>query len=62
MLIEIKELEVHAVDFDEHISPGAIDFGPDVRQSGELAAAGRAQLVREHHGKHQLINDIRVVG
>jgi len=62
MLIEIRELEVHAVDFDEHIASGAIDFGPDVRQSGELAAAGRAQLVREHHGKHQLINDIRVVG
>jgi len=62
MLIEIRELEVHAVDFDEHIASGAIDFGPDVRQSGELAAAGRAQLVREHHGKRQLINDIRVVG
>lgn len=62
MLLEIRELEAHAVDFDEQIAPGAIDFGPEVRQSGKLAASGRAQLVREHHGKHKLINDIRVAG
>jgi len=62
MLLEIKELEAHAVDFDEHIAPGAIDLGPEIKQNGSLAAAGRAQLVREHHGKHELINDIRVVG
>jgi DUF177 domain-containing protein len=62
MLLEIKELEAHAVDFDEQIAPGVIDFGPEIKQSGSLAAAGRAQLVREHHGKHELINDIRVAG
>jgi uncharacterized protein len=62
MLIEIRELEVHPVDFDEHLAPGVIDFGPDVRQEADLASAGRAQLVQEHHGKHQLINDIRIVG
>jgi uncharacterized protein len=62
MLIEISQLEVHAVDFDEQIGPGGIDLGPDTRQSGNLKAAGRAQLVREHHDKHNFINDIRVVG
>ena len=62
MLIEIKELEAHAVEFDEQIAPGVIDLGPEIHQSGNLAAAGRAQLVREHHGKHQHINDIRVAG
>jgi len=62
MLLEIKELEAHAVDFDEHLAPGVIDLGPEIKQNGSLAAAGRAQLVREHHGKHELINDIRVVG
>jgi uncharacterized protein len=62
MLIEIRELEVHPVDFDEHLLPGAIEYGPDIRQNGELAAAGRAQLVREQHGKHQHINDIRITG
>ena len=62
MLFEIRELEAHAVDFDEQIAPGVIDFGAEVRQNGDLAASGRAQLVREHHGKHQQINDIRVAG
>jgi len=62
MLIEIPELEAHALDFDEKIAPGIIDFGADIRQSGELSSTGRAELVREHHGKHQLINDIRVAG
>jgi uncharacterized protein len=62
MLIEIRELEAHAIDFDEQIAPGVIDFGPDFRQSEQLRAAGRAQIVREHHGKHEHINDIRVAG
>jgi uncharacterized protein len=62
MLIEIRELEVHAVDFDERIAPGVIDFGSEVSQKSPLTTAGRAQLVQEHQGKHQLINDIRVVG
>jgi Predicted metal-binding, possibly nucleic acid-binding protein len=62
MLIEIRELEVHAVDFDEKVPPGVIDFGPDIQQNGILKATGQAQLVREQHGKHQFINDIRVVG
>src|SRR5947207_4861116 len=62
MLIEIQELEAHAIDFDERIAPGIIDFGTDIRQSGDLNSVGRAQLVREHHGKHKLINDIRLTG
>ena len=62
MLFEIRELEDHAVDFEEHISPGAIDFGPDIRQSADLNSSGRAQLVREQHGKRSFINDIRIAG
>jgi len=62
MLFEIRELEAHAVDFDEHIAPGKIDFGPDIRQSADLECSGRAQLVREQHSKHNVVNDIRVVG
>ena len=62
MRIEIRQLEHQAVDFDEQIGPGVIDLGSEVRQSGNLNARGRAQLVREHHGKHRLINDIRVAG
>lgn len=62
MLFEIRELQVHPVDFDEHIAPGAIELGADIRLEGDLDSRGRAQLVQEHHGKHQSINDIRIVG
>ena len=62
MLIEIKELELHPIDFEEEYRPGLLDLGPDLQQSAPLHAAGRAQLVEEHHGKHQLIKDIRVSG
>jgi len=62
MLFEIRELEAHAVDFEEHIAPEAIDFGPDIRQSTDLNSSGRVQLVREQHGKRSFINDIRIAG
>jgi len=62
MLIEIRELEAHPIDFDEELAPASVDLGPDWRQTGSLKAAGRAQLVEEHHGKHKLIKDIRVAG
>jgi len=62
MFIEIRELERQPVDFDEELRPGTLDLGPEVRQHSGLHAAGRAQLVEEHHGKHQTIKDIRVNG
>ena len=62
MFITIKELEHQPIDFDEVYSPGAIELGPDLRQTSQLRAIGRAQLVEEHHGKHQKIQDIRLNG
>jgi uncharacterized protein len=62
LLIEIKELELHPVDFREEFSPSVIDLGEDVRQRTPLVTDGRADLVEEHHGKHQIVQDIRVRG
>ncbi|MBV9574731.1 MAG: DUF177 domain-containing protein [Acidobacteriales bacterium] len=62
MLIEIRELELHAIDFKEDFAPGVIDFGPDLRQQGTLHASGQAQLVEERHGKNSRIKDIRLTG
>jgi uncharacterized protein len=62
MLIEIRELEDHPLDFKEEFPPGVIDFGSELRQRTALEAAGRAQLVEEHQGKHQTIQDIRLNG
>jgi len=62
MFIEIRELELHPIDFREEFSPGAIDLGTEVRQRAALTASGRAQLVEEHHGKHKVVKDIRLTG
>jgi uncharacterized protein len=62
MFIQIQQLEVHPIDFDEKLDPGQIDFGAELQQTGDLRATGRAQLIEEHHGKHLTIQDIRVNG
>ena len=62
MFIEIHELELHPVDYEEEFAPGLIDLGADLTQRAPLRAAGRAQLVEEHHGKSQVVRDIRVAG
>ena len=62
MFIEVAELELHPVDFQTEFPPDAIDFGPDVRLRAPLRTSGRAQLVEEHHGKHKVVQDIRLQG
>jgi uncharacterized protein len=62
MFIEVAELELHPIDFQEEFPPDAIDLGADVHQRTPLVTSGRAQLVEEHHGKHQVVKDIRLQG
>lgn len=62
MFLKIKDLEVHLVDFKEEFAPGVIDLGTEITQKAPLLAAGRAQLVEEHEGKHRTISDIRLAG
>jgi len=62
MLISIRELEAHEVKFSQQLRPGAIDYGPDLRQHTALATQGRAELVEERRGHGQALEDIRVVG
>ena len=62
MFIEIHELELHPIDFEEKISPGVLDLGEELRQIGALDTAARAQLVAEHHGKQKIVKDIRLNG
>jgi uncharacterized protein len=62
MFIELKDLELHPIDFKEEFSPGTIDLGPDVQQRSPLKASGRAQLVEELEGRHHKIQDIRLQG
>jgi uncharacterized protein len=62
MFFDLKELELHPVNFAEEFAPGVIDFEADIRQLTPLASSGRAELVAEHHGKHKVIKDIRIRG
>lgn len=62
MFIKIAELELHPIDFQEEFPPDAIDLGADARQLTPLKTSGRAQLVEEHHGKRNVIRDIRLQG
>jgi uncharacterized protein len=62
MFFEIKELELHPIEFEEKFEPRTMDLGPDYRQTARVESSGRADLVEEHHGKHHIIKDIRVRG
>lgn len=62
MFIEVAELELHPIDFHEEFPPDAIDLGGDVRQLTPLKASGQAQLVEEHRGKREVVQDIRLQG
>ncbi len=62
MFLDIKDLERQPVDFKEAFQPGVIDLGNDFRQRTPLTSTGRAELVEEHHGKHEVIKDIRLRG
>jgi uncharacterized protein len=62
MKIRIQDLEVRNLEFEHQFQPGEIEFGSDVRQVGSLQTEGRAELIREHHGGHDTIDDIRLVG
>ena len=62
MFLDIKDLERNPVDFDEVFQPDVIDLGGEARQRTPLKSSGRAELVEEHHGKHQIIKDIRLRG
>jgi uncharacterized protein len=60
MFIDVLDLEREPLEFDETIEPGAIEYSEMIRQVGNLHAQGRADLIREHHGPHESIEDVRL--
>ena len=62
MLISLRELAVHPVEFQQQFAPGTIDLGAEMRQAEPLVASGRAQLVQEHRGPRQVLDDVRLTG
>src|SRR5262249_36014503 len=62
MFLSVQELEIRKIEFSQEIQPGQIDYGPEITQSGVLKTQGHAELIEEHRGGKNLVEDIRVVG
>jgi uncharacterized protein len=62
MFLDIRDLEIRPLEFEEEFASGVIDLGAEIKQKDALQTQGRAELVEEHHGKHQVIKDIRLRG
>jgi uncharacterized protein len=60
MLFTVVDLQRERSDFHVSLPPGAIDYTEDIRQSGDLTAQGRADLLHEHRGPHDVVDDIRI--
>ncbi len=60
MLITPLDLQNEPLVFREEIAAGAIDYAPDTRQVGVLPVDGKADLIVEHRGPQEVVEDIRV--
>ncbi len=60
MLITPLDLQNEPLEFREEIREGAIDYAPDTRQVGALPVVGKADLIVEHRGPQEQVEDIRV--
>lgn len=62
MFLDISQLELHPLEFQEEFQPNVIDLGDEARQLTPLKTSGRAEVVEEHHGKHLVVRDLRLRG
>lgn len=60
MLISVNDLVKEPLSIDVSLPEGAIDFGSEVRQTGPLTVKGRADLIEEHRGHGETVDDIRL--
>jgi uncharacterized protein len=60
MEFKVRDLELEPVDFELELSPGAIDFGEEAEQIGNLPTSGQAEVVHEHRGPKDVVADIRL--
>ena len=60
MLITPVQLAEESLSLNESLAAGVIDYTPDVRQIGPLALKGKAELIVEHRGPKEFVQDIRL--
>jgi len=62
MEFRVLDLEREPAEFDLKLAPGAIDFGEEAGQVGDLATSGSAEVIHEHRGPKEIVSDIRLRG
>ncbi len=60
MLITPFDLQDEPLVFNVSVPAGLIDYAPDTQQVGPLPVEGKADLVVEHRGPNEEVEDIRV--
>ena len=60
VLITPLQLVDEPLPLDETIAPGTLEYSADVRQVSPVPVKGQAELIVEHRGPHNAVNDIRV--
>ncbi len=60
MVIKPAQLVDEPLVLNVSIAEGSIEYAPDMRQMGPLAVEGRAELLVEHRGPKETVEDIRV--
>ena len=60
MLITPLDLQLEPLVIHEEIAAGAIAYAEDTRQVGALPVDGQADLLVEHRGPQETVEDIRV--
>ncbi len=60
VLITPLDLEKESLAIHEAIAPGTIDYAVDITQIGPMPVDGQADLIVEHRGAHEFVNDIRL--
>lgn len=62
MLIKPIDLQDEPLQLDRSIPAGSLEYTPDVQQVGPLAVHGTADLIIEHRGHKETVEDIRLRG
>jgi uncharacterized protein len=60
MLIRPIDIQDEPLGIDTHLDPKAMEYTPDVRQAGPLHVTGEADLLVEHRGHKEIVEDIRL--
>ena len=60
VIITPLQLQKEPLFFEVSIAPGSIDYSTDTRQIGPMPVGGRADLLVEHRGPQEVVEDIRI--